>query len=540
MRKNQTTIKTRPARAISQAKDPRESQFPIIEQKQAKPSSVIRSSKKSLDFNRLIKNPRLNDSRLEEALEADLSFKKMELKDNRLQKGSPQKPNLQLISETSQAENEQRASTPPRKNRKEGQDFNARSESFATLEPMHHAEETLAENLRIFIKIYEIMNYLLNSMKKNTTLELINQINQYMELTEDTGFQYLEELLQEHAKQVRQIFLILRVGIVVLVNCFFDLHFYLSSMSNIKNILLYNIQNLSHLSDILLEKLKEKTRISSIFIVVFLIVIQHQQENHCHQKARLLDLHQVEHRIITKSLQIPYKKVRRDLYQFLIIFLRSLQNYTIKESLRNLQEFISFYFTIQQSYQGLLGIPLICVAPQPYLPYTNPKTYTLVLDMDETLIHFTDQTGHFLIRPFTHQFLQEMSQFYELVVFTAGLPDYANWVLDQVDKNKNISYRLFRQHALQYSNQFIKDLSRLGRDLSKCIIVDNVPDNFQNQPENGIFIKTWYSDQNDTALAELGPILKSIVMKKAEDVRLALKEVRKMLTQSIQLPPLQG
>ncbi|CAD8046129.1 unnamed protein product [Paramecium sonneborni] len=539
MRKNQTTIKTRPSRAISQAKDPRESQFPIIEQKPTKPSSVIRSSKKSLDFNRLIRNPKLNDSKIDEALVADLSFKKIEIKDAKLQKNSPQKHNLHLTSETSQVEVEFRASTPPRKNRKEGQDFNARSESFATLEPMHHAEETLAENLRIFIKIYEIMNSLLNSMKKNTTLELINQINQYMELTEDIGFQYIEELLQEHVKQIRQIFLILRVGIVVLVNCFFDLHFYLSSISNIKNILQYNIQNLSHLSDILLEKLKEKPEYPQY-------LQQYTQLQFNINKKNVLTKKHDYWTSVKQNLELLlnlYKsltKSQRDLYQFLIIFLRSLQNYTIKESLRNLQEFVSFYFTIQQSYQGLLGIPLICVAPSPYLPYTNPKTYTLVLDMDETLIHFTDQTGHFLIRPFAHQFLQEMSQFYELVVFTAGLPDYANWVLDQVDKNKNISYRLFRQHALQYSNQFIKDLSRLGRDLSKCIIVDNVPDNFQNQPENGIFIKTWYSDQNDTALAELGPILKSIVIKKAEDVRLALKEVRKMLTQSIQLPPLQG
>lgn len=50
--------------------------------------------------------------------------------------------------------------------------------------------------------------------------------------------------------------------------------------------------------------------------------------------------------------------------------------------------------------------------------------------MDETLIHFTDQTGHFLIRPHAGNFLLEMSNYYELIVFTAGLPDYANWVLD--------------------------------------------------------------------------------------------------------------
>jgi len=40
------------------------------------------------------------------------------------------------------------------------------------------------------------------------------------------------------------------------------------------------------------------------------------------------------------------------------------------------------------------------------------------------------------------------------------------------------------------------------------IIVDNVPENFQKQPDNGIFIKSWYSDPNDTALSELAPLLR--------------------------------
>lgn len=41
-----------------------------------------------------------------------------------------------------------------------------------------------------------------------------------------------------------------------------------------------------------------------------------------------------------------------------------------------------------------------------------------------------------------------------------------------------ISYRLFRQHAVHTGNVFIKDLSRIGRDLSKMIIIDNVAENF--------------------------------------------------------------
>jgi CTD small phosphatase-like protein 2 len=80
--------------------------------------------------------------------------------------------------------------------------------------------------------------------------------------------------------------------------------------------------------------------------------------------------------------------------------------------------------------------------------------------------------------------------------------------LDQIDKEKHISYRMYRQHALPYGPIFVKDLSRIGRDLSRTIIVDNVAENFQLQPDNGIFIKSWFDDMSDTALSELAPLLK--------------------------------
>lgn len=67
---------------------------------------------------------------------------------------------------------------------------------------------------------------------------------------------------------------------------------------------------------------------------------------------------------------------------------------------------------------------------------------------------------------------------------------------------------MYRQHALPYGPIFVKDLSRIGRDLSKTIIVDNVAENFQLQPDNGIFIKSWFDDMSDTALSELAPLLK--------------------------------
>ena len=86
---------------------------------------------------------------------------------------------------------------------------------------------------------------------------------------------------------------------------------------------------------------------------------------------------------------------------------------------------------------------------------------------------------------------------------------------------------------------YIKDLSKLGRPLAKTIIVDNVAENFSRQPDNGIFIKSWFDDTSDTALIELAPLLKrkwnffeitflftEIVQKNVKDVRDALRSLR--------------
>ena len=65
------------------------------------------------------------------------------------------------------------------------------------------------------------------------------------------------------------------------------------------------------------------------------------------------------------------------------------------------------------------------------------------------------------------------------------------------------------------------------------IIIDNIADNFQLQTNNGIYIKSWYDDKDDTALTELFPLLKEIVVKKYPDVRKALKMMREQMQSNI-------
>merc|ERR1719247_664414 len=164
---------------------------------------------------------------------------------------------------------------------------------------------------------------------------------------------------------------------------------------------------------------------------------------------------------------------------------------------------------------------MLCALWQnPKLPsLASNETYTLVLDLDETLVHYfeLDGMGNYDIRPGMHEFLTRMNQLgYEIIIFTAATQDYADWVIDQIDPDHLVHNRLYRQHALPWGPIFVKDLSRLGRDLDRTLIIDNVQENFMLQPHNGIFICTWYDDPHDTALFGLTPLLEELIHTRAK------------------------
>ena len=153
----------------------------------------------------------------------------------------------------------------------------------------------------------------------------------------------------------------------------------------------------------------------------------------------------------------------------------------------------------------------------PYLDFKSRKKYTLVLDLDETLISFKimdniKNKGILRLRPGLYEFLTAVKNNYELVIFTSATKEYADPLIDAIEKKEKIfDFRLYRHHTIICENEFVKDIARLGRPLNKLIIVDNLPQNFRLQKENGIMIKAfWGEDVYDTALYELGIILNKI------------------------------
>ncbi|KAF4690487.1 hypothetical protein FOZ60_017338 [Perkinsus olseni] len=157
---------------------------------------------------------------------------------------------------------------------------------------------------------------------------------------------------------------------------------------------------------------------------------------------------------------------------------------------------------------------------KPLLPahHSGVSGYTAVIDLDETLVHYSEAEGsggRFEMRPGCIEFLSGLQALgYEIVVFTAATQDYADWVVDQLETLPGVlvHHRLYRQHALPWGPIFVKDLARLGRKLDRTIILDNVKENFMLQPEHGIFIYPWYSEGDDTALFDLLPLFEELVV----------------------------
>ena len=179
---------------------------------------------------------------------------------------------------------------------------------------------------------------------------------------------------------------------------------------------------------------------------------------------------------------------------------------------------------------------------EPYLDFPPSKKYTLVLDLDETMISFKFISqergiGEMHLRPGLEDFLDEIKEYYEIIVFTSGTREYADMILDVLEHKKQKKYfdgRLYREHTTFIGNKYIKDLSKIGRDLSKTLIVDNLPHSFKFQHENGILISSFYGDDNDEdkALIELKKILMKIYQEN-DDVRKSIFKFKEEIIRTV-------
>lgn len=102
-----------------------------------------------------------------------------------------------------------------------------------------------------------------------------------------------------------------------------------------------------------------------------------------------------------------------------------------------------------------------------------------------------------------------MSNYYEIIVYTAAVQEYADKVIDYIDKTKVISRRLYRSDCYRLNNGFYKDVASHGYQQNKVVIIDDMPNSHIKYRDNVVGIKVWNgTNERDDSLLKLRNILR--------------------------------
>lgn len=191
----------------------------------------------------------------------------------------------------------------------------------------------------------------------------------------------------------------------------------------------------------------------------------------------------------------------------------------------------------QSLYDGMNSRMRFLTEPsrEKLLPDVRPGAYgamgtprTLVIELENTLVYssYSRATGWRVAkRPGAEAFLAYLASFYELVVFTGNMNSYADPILNKLDPNGYVQYRLYRPETTMQNGVHVKDISGLNRPLDRVVVIDKDEECVANQRENAIVVPEWKGDPSDTTLLDLIPLLEGIVREDVRDVRDVLRDI---------------
>ena len=142
-----------------------------------------------------------------------------------------------------------------------------------------------------------------------------------------------------------------------------------------------------------------------------------------------------------------------------------------------------------------------------------------------------DKNKKIILRRGLLQFLQEMKQIYELILFSNNSFDYITKVLKSFEKNEKLFEYILSNNQISFDKKgSISNIESLGRNLSHIIILDKDQSLLKENNSNIIKVKPFYGDVNNDGniLNNLTDLLKKIKydMEEIDDIRISIANHR--------------
>lgn len=282
---------------------------------------------------------------------------------------------------------------------------------------IHKVENTIEKhliNLEKLIQREEKLSLMHDSLLNDETLNTI--CHDYWELSNDEALWSMERMLKDTRtkKSMVDSIILESLSVSLLIFCSSHVSDWSPISNQLRNMIYFIHQNFLTIIDLVLSRLPIETN-PSTWVLTLKSVLKAKKLKTAKRSEHSTSLKQ-NNEIIANCIRTVIRLMPIKTTPALSMIMHILSNRD------------KFSISVARSYvfqQPNLQEPSIS---PPYLPEIKGKNLTLVLDLDETLVHYAVQGtgGQLLIRPFCEEFLSQVAQFFELVVFTAGLQEVSN------------------------------------------------------------------------------------------------------------------
>ena len=161
--------------------------------------------------------------------------------------------------------------------------------------------------------------------------------------------------------------------------------------------------------------------------------------------------------------------------------------------------------------------------PDPLEAPYQPK-YTLVISLDDLLVksEWDRNNGWKTVkRPGVDYFLYYLSQYYEVVIWTANGSHDITHVLDKLDPYQFARFKLARDATRYEDGHYLKDITFLNRDVNKIMVLDTDVERVYPH-DNALQLAKWEGSPNDSIL-KLLPFLEAVAISDTDNIPNAIK-----------------